>query len=243
MKETTNLHLSIFENSDYPSFAPVNENFNKIDTSFNVVKTTADECKASIDESKKQVDKNTNDITEINSNIKSVKEDVTVLEKAVENETIKVDGIKKEFKKVKLKVAITNSYFKVVHKSLPLAKIKNGTLDTDYVKLDFNSVYADLDAETLMDITASNINDVVIKSCAIYQDTYYYQGKTNMPPMGIRCLAVNPNSKCVLRIYGNELNYFDMIYDNENDSFSTYYPSVYEPTGNSIMVIEYLLPV
>lgn len=243
MKETTNLHLSIFENSDYPSFAPVNENFNKIDESFKSVKTIAEQCKADVEESTAQINKNTNDITEINSTISSVKEDVTILEKAVENETIKVDGIEKEFKKVKLKVAIANSYFRALHKSYPLAKIKDGTLDTDYVRLDFNTVYADLDAVSLLDITKSNINNVVIKYCTLYQDTYFYQGKTNLPPMGIRCLALDGGNNPVLRVYGCEINTSDIIYDNENDTYSRYFPAVYEPTGNAIMVIEYLLPV
>ena len=214
MKQTENLNLQIIEGTDIPSFAPFNENMNKLDA---FAKTTSDS--------------NENQ----NLRIESIETDVDTLKthdetntESIADLTDKVEILTKAVSEIEVTEGSTTKKGKLhIVKFL----VEPSTMTND--RYLFQEFGVDSESETRISAGVYNvrseinateifgINDVSkidILSCTSLAKGYYnYAGEINPMPMSVRTLSTLPsvaggNSDIILELYGNSTSMSKQTY-------------------------------
>lgn len=176
MTQTENLDLKIIEGTDIPSYAPFNENMNKLDA---FGKTLTDE--------------NTSQnlqIESLNTNISNLTNKVDLLMEAVSDIEVKEGNT---VKKGKLHIAkfliepTVNSYY------YPVNEFGVESNQETRIMVGIYDILAQLNATELFGI--NDVSKIDIISCTSLAKGYYnYTGETNPMPLNVRTLAVIPTS-------------------------------------------------
>lgn len=242
MQETKTLKLNIFEDSDYPSFAPINENFNKIETSFQNVSNNANTALTKTTEFEKEINKNTNDITELQSNLSNTIVKVNEVKDIIDKVTLTENGVKKTYKKHIVQLKVNNN--DIVKPECQSLTVNNSS--SRFTAKEFTSNYYtfSIDAVDVMGVSKENYTNMIILNTHCYQDFFNYQGKDNYPHLGLKFFGSQPDGKVLLSFEGNIFRNRTLTYSEETGELANpYYPQLYQASGYVIVVIEYLEPV
>lgn len=186
MKQTENLNLQIIEGTDIPSFAPFNENMNKLDT---FAKTTSDSNEnqnlrlESIDGKITDLE---NEVTQKVTDLEKKFDDtVIVLAEKISEVELDVDGETKKGKLKRLVVNTTPEYNSFYH-SIPYVDTANNVIyDVSEKRCLISSCsgYGSINMTELIGLT--DVKDILLLSAQTYSDEYMLvtTGKRNTVPM------------------------------------------------------------
>ena len=198
MKQTENLDLQIIEGTDIPSFAPFNENMNKLDA---FAKTTSDTNKNQnlrIESIETDVETNTKNITDLIDKVEVLTKAVSEIEVTEGNTT----------KKGKLHI--------VKFLVEPSTMTNNNYLFQEFgvdsetetrISAGVYNVRSQINATEIFGINDASKIDIL--SCTSLAKGYYnYAGETNPMPMNVRTISALPsvlggNGDIIIELYGN----------------------------------------
>lgn len=190
MKQTENLNLQIIEGTDIPSFAPFNENMNKLDefaketNNTNVsLKNRMETLETAVDEKVTDLE---NEVTEKVTDLEKKFDDtVIVLEEKISDVEIDVDGETKKGKLKKLVLKTTPTY-NSFYQSIPYVDTANNVIYDVSEKrclVNSHSGYGSINMTELIGLT--DVKDILLLYVQIYSDEYMLvtTGKSNTVPM------------------------------------------------------------
>lgn len=214
MKQTENLNLQIIEGTDIPSFAPFNENMNKLDA---FAKTTSDS--------------NENQ----NLRIESIETDVDTLKthdetntESIADLTDKVEILTKAVSEIEVTEGSTTKKGKLhIVKFLvePSTMTNNNYLFQEFgvdsetetrISAGVYHVRSEINATDIFGI--NDVSKIDILSCTSLAKGYYnYVGETNPIPMTVRTLSTLPsvvggNGDIILELYGSSTSMAKQTY-------------------------------
>lgn len=239
MKKTENLDLQIIEGTDIPSFAPFNENMNKLDT---FAKTTSD----SNESQNLQLESLNTDVTtlkqhdEINTtNISGLTNKVDLLMETVsEIEVKEKDNVKKgklHTAKFLIEPTVNSETYPVQEfgvVSSQLTRVMVGTYD----------ISAQLNATELFGI--NDVSKIDIISCTSIAKGYYnYAGETNPMPLNVRTLAVvtpSGTNDIMLELFGSIPKVTRQIYHETTQGGWQPAGVAYEQKGKVTIMLQYV---
>lgn len=186
MTQTENLDLKIIEGTDIPSYAPFNENMNKLDA---FAKTTSDSntsqnlqlesLNTDVTTLKQHDETNTTNITNLTNKVDLLMEAVSEIE-VKEGEAVK---------KGKLHTAKFLIEPTVSSELYPVQEFGVESLQETRVMVGEYDIRAQLNATELFGI--NDVSKIDIISCTSLAKGYYnYTGETNPMPLNVRTLAV-----------------------------------------------------
>ena len=202
MKQTENLDLQIIEGTDIPSFAPFNENMNKLDA---FAKTTSDTNKSQnlqleslntdVATLKQHDETNTTNISNLTNKVDLLMEAVSEIE-VKEGDTVK---------KGKLHVAKFLIEPTVNSVAYPVQEFGVESYQLTRVMVGEYDIRVQLNATELFGV--NDVSKIDIISCSSIAKGYYnYAGETNPMPLNARTLAVvTPSGKndVMLELFGS----------------------------------------
>lgn len=190
MKQTENLNLQIIEGTDIPSFAPFNENMNKLDA---FAKTTSDSNENQnlrIERIETEVDGKLTDLeNEVTQKVtdleKKFDDTVIVLEEKISEVELDVDGETKKGKLKRLVVKTTPEYTSF-YQSIPYVDTANNVIYDVSKKrclVTSNDGYGSINMTELIGLT--DVKDILLLGTQMYSDKYILAttGKSNTVPM------------------------------------------------------------
>lgn len=214
MKQTKNLELKIIEGTDIPSFAPFNENMNKLDE---FAKTMND------------YDKNQNlRITYVEKEVETLSEHDETNTKNIADLTDKVEVLTKAVSEIEVTEGSTTKKGKLhIVKFLvePSTMTNNNYLFQEFgvdsetetrISAGVYNVRTQINATEIFGI--KDVSKIDILSCTSLAKGYYnYAGETNPMPMSVRTLSALPsviggNNDIILELYGNSTSMSKQTY-------------------------------
>lgn len=214
MKQTENLDLQIIEGTDIPSFAPFNENMNKLDA---FAKTSSD------------TNKNQNlRIESIETDVETLKTHDETNAKNITDLIDKVEVLTKAVSEIEVTEGSTTKKGKLhIVKFLvePSTMMNNNYLFQEFgvdsetetrISAGVYNVRSQINATEIFGINDASKIDIL--SCTSLSKGYYnYAGETNPMPMSVRTLSALPtviggNSDIILELYGNSCSMSKQTY-------------------------------
>lgn len=205
MKHTENLDLQIIEGTDIPSFAPFNENMNKLDA---FAKTTSD------------TNKNQNlRIESIETDVETLKTHDETNTKNITDLIDKVEVLTKAVSEIEVTEGNTTKKGKLhIVKFLvePSTMTNNNYLFQEFgvdsetetrISAGVYNVRSQINATEIFGINDASKIDIL--SCTSLAKGYYnYAGETNPMPMNVRTISALPsvlggNGDIIIELYGN----------------------------------------
>lgn len=186
MQKTENLQLNIIEGTDIPSYAPFNENMNRLDA---FAKTTSDSNKSQ----NLQLESLNTDVSTLKqhdetntANIGNLTNKVDILMEAVSEIEVKEgDNVKKG----KLHTAKFLIEPTVNSNSYPVQEFGVESYQETRIMVGEYEIRAQLNATELFGI--NDVSKIDFISCtSLAKGYYYYGGETNPMPLNVRTLAV-----------------------------------------------------
>lgn len=240
MKQTENLDLQIIEGTDIPSYAPFNENMNKLDA---LAKTTSDNNEnqnlriASIETDVTTL--KTHDDTN-SKNISDLTDKVEVLAKAVSEIEVTEGGTTKKGKLHIVKFLVEPST--MTNSNYLLQEFGVDSETETRISAGVYNVRSQINATEILGIT--DVSKIDILSCTSTAKGYYnYMGETNPMPMSVRTLASIPSSgsgDIILELYGNSTSMSKQTYHDVTSG--GWQPSsggaVYPQKGNVTIIVQ-----
>lgn len=205
MKHTENLDLQIIEGTDIPSFAPFNENMNKLDA---FAKTTSDTNKnqnlriesieTDVETLKTHDETNTKNITDLIDKVEVLTKAVSEIE-VTEGNTTKKGKLHIVKFLVEPSTMTNNNYW-----------FQEFGVDSETetrISAGVYNVRSQINATEIFGINDASKIDIL--SCTSLAKGYYnYAGETNPMPMSVRTLSALPsviggNGDIILELFGN----------------------------------------
>lgn len=211
MQTTTNLELKIFEDSDYPSFAPINENFQKIDTSMSNLNETNEEMQTQLNNCADLSQSNSEKINTFLNTISDTK--ATVEQMVKEKARFKVYNTnsqeEQEYERIiaTVKVPYTNIVENRSGVITRTATVDNGIVGNEsgtVLLAQTVKVQLDVDMSALFGITKSNYSDVMIKNVVAYHKSLENQAFGTIPNVSKFNYGYDENGNVYVRLYCNE---------------------------------------
>lgn len=214
MKQTENLNLQIIEGTDIPSFAPFNENMNKLDA---FAKTTSDSNENQnlrIESIETDVDTlKTHDETNTES-IADLTDKVEILTKAVSEIEVTEGGTTKKGKLHIVKFLVEPST--MTNDNYLFQEFGVDSETETRISAGVYNVRSEINATEIFGI--NDVSKIDIVSCTSLAKGYYnYAGETNPMPMSVRTLSTLPsvaggNSDIILELYGSSTSMVQQTY-------------------------------
>jgi hypothetical protein len=214
MKQTENLNLKIIEGTDIPSFAPFNENMNKLDA---FAKTTSDSnenqnlriesIETDVETLKTHDETNTESIADLTDKVKILTKAVSEIE-VTEGSTTKKGKLHIVKFLVEPSTMTNNNYL-----------FQEFGVDSETetrISAGVYNVRSQINATEIFGI--NDVSKIDILSCTSLAKGYYnYAGETNPIPMSVRTLATLPsviggNSDIILELYGSSTSMSKQTY-------------------------------
>lgn len=215
MKQTENLNLQIYDGTEIPSFAPFNENMNKLDA---FAKTTSDS------------NENQNlRLESIETEVETLKTNDETNTESIANLTDKVEILTKAVSEIEVTEGSTTKKGKLhIVKFLvePSTMTNNNYLFQEFgvdsetetrISAGVYNVRSQINATEIFGI--NDVSKIDIVSCTSLAKGYYnYAGETNPMPMSVRTLSALPsaiggNSDIILELYGTSCSMAKQIYN------------------------------
>lgn len=240
MKQTDNLNLQIIEGTDIPSFAPFNENMNKLDA---FAKTTSDSnenqnlriasVKTDVSTLKTHDETNT-------KNIADLTDKVEVLTKAVSEIEVTEGGTTKKGKLHIVKFLVEPST--MTNNNYLLQEFGVDSETETRITAGVYNVRSQINATEIFGI--NDVSKIDILSCTSLAKGYYnYMGETNPMPMSVRTLSqigASGSSDIILELYGNSTSMAKQTYHDVTSG--GWQPSsggaVYPQKGNVTIILQ-----
>lgn len=190
MKQTENLNLQIIEGTDIPSFAPFNENMNKLDgfakemndksvSLQNRMETLETEVDVKITDLENEVTQKVTDLE------KKFDDTVLVLEEKISDVELDVDGETKKGKLKRLVIKTTPAYSSFYEPMPIVDKTNNVIYDVSEKRCLVTSYggYGSVNMTELIGLT--DVKDILLLGTQMYSDEYMLvtTGKSNTVPM------------------------------------------------------------
>lgn len=251
MRET-NLGFKIIEGTDIPDFAVFNENTNKANDLFNSYINSITANSTSVNNLTERTDALEGEVTGHTSAIEelqSLKNTVATQGKAIEllqsaskKETMLINNVEKTVTRHKVKLSYDASALAVnTNVTAQVKKIGKEETDECYVILNyFNSLL--LNCTELFGFDKATYKDkVIIDNVLTYSTDLKYMGVTNVEPLNINYLGVNPPHPADV----TDNNVYMLLTGSSTQVLTQkvaggYKPSAYPCEGNIIIVLEYL---
>ena len=215
MTQTENLDLKIIEGTDIPSYAPFNENMNKLDA---FAKTISD----SNTSQNLQLESLNTDVTALKqhdetntTNISNLTNKVDLLMEAVSDIEVKEGHAVKKGKLHIVKILVEPST--MTNKTFLFQEFGVDSETETRIAAGVYNVRTQLNATEIFGI--NDVSKIDILSCTSLAKGYYnYNGEINPIPMSVRTLATVPsfmggNSDIILELYGNSTSMLKQTYD------------------------------
>lgn len=248
----TSLGLKIIEGSDIPDYAVFNTNINTINgliesqrASVNNVVTKQNSNTSRIEELEGKVTDHTSSIEELQAlqnTVATQGKAIELLQSASKKETMLINNVEKTVTRHKVKLSYDASA--MANNLSVTAQVKKvGKEETDecYVILNyFNSL--SLNCTELFGFDKATYKDkVIIGNVLTYSTDLKYMGVTNVKPLNINYLGVNPPYSADV----TDNNVYMLLTGGLTQVLtrkvsSGYTPSTYPCEGNIIIVLEYL---
>lgn len=190
MKQTENLNLQIIEGTDIPSFAPFNENMNKLDTFAKATSDSNENQNLRLESIETEVDGKITDLeNEVTQKVtdleKKFDDTVIVLEEKISEVELDVDGETKKGKLKKLVLKTTPEYTSF-YKTIPYVDTANNVIYDVSEKrclVISNEGYGSINMTELIGLT--DVKDILLLGTQIYSDEFVLvtTGKSNTVPM------------------------------------------------------------
>ena len=211
MKQTENLDLQIIEGTDIPSFAPFNENMNKLDAFAKTTSDSNENQKLRIESIETDVETlKTHDETNTNS-IADLTDKVEVLTKAVSEIEVTEGSTTKKGKLHIVKFLVEPST--MTNNNYLFQEFGVDSETETRISAGVYHVRSEINATEIFGI--NDVSKIDILSCTSLAKGYYnYAGETNPIPMTVRTLATLPrgNSDIILELYGSSTSMSKQTY-------------------------------
>lgn len=205
MKQTENLNLQIIEGTDIPSFAPFNENMNKLDTFAKTTSDSNENYNLRLESIETDVDTlKTHDETNTES-IAALTDKVEILTKSVSEIEVTEGGATKKGKLHIVKFLVEPST--MTNENYLFQEFGVDSETETRISAGVYNVRSQINATEIFGI--NDVSKIDILSCTSLAKGYYnYMGETNPMPMSVRTLAALPsaiggNSDIILELYGS----------------------------------------
>ena len=214
MKQTENLNLQIIEGTDIPSFAPFNENMNKLDAFAKTTSDSSENQNLRIESIETDVETlKTHDETNTES-IADLTDKVEILAKAVSEIEVTEGGTTKKGKLHIVKFLLEPST--MTNDNYLFQEFGVESEDETRISAGVYKVRSEINATEIFGI--NDVSKIDILSCTSLAKGYYnYAGETNPIPMTVRTLSTLPsviggNSDIILELYGSSTSMSKQTY-------------------------------
>ena len=214
MKQTENLNLQIIEGTDIPSFAPFNENMNKLDAFAKTTSDSNENQKLRIESIETDVETlKTHDETNTES-IADLTDKVEILTKAVSEIEVTEGGTTKKGKLHIVKFLVEPST--MTNNNYLFQEFGVDSETETRISAGVYHVRSEINATEIFGI--NEVSKIDILSCTSLAKGYYnYAGETNPMPMSVRTLSTLPsvaggNSDIMLELYGSSTSMAKQTY-------------------------------
>lgn len=205
MKQTENLNLQIIEGTDIPSFAPFNENMNKLDA---FAKTTSDSnenqnlriesIETDVETLKTHDETNTESISDLTDKVK-------ILTKAVSEIEVTEGSTTKKGKLHIVKILVEPST--MTNNNYLFQEFGVDSETETRISAGVYNVRSQINATEIFGI--NDVSKIDILSCTSLAKGYYnYAGEINPMPMNVKTISALPsalggNGDIIIELYGN----------------------------------------
>ena len=239
MTQTENLDLKIIEGTDIPSFAPFNENMNKIDA---FAKTTSDSntsqnlqlesLNTDVTTLKQHDETNTTNITNLTNKVDLLMEAVSEIE-VKEGDTVKKGKL--HTAKFLIEPTVNSELYAVQQfgvESLQETRVMVGEYD----------IHAQLNATELFGI--NDVSKIDFISCTSLAKGYYnYAGEANPMPLNLRTLAVvtpSGSNDIMLELYNSIPTVMRQTYHEPTQGGWLPAAAAYQQKGKVTIMLQYI---
>lgn len=243
MKQTDNLNLQIIEGTDIPSYAPFNENMNKLDA---FAKTTSDSnenqnlriesIETDVEILKTHDETNTESIADLTDKVK-------ILTKAVSEIEVTEGGTTKKGKLHIVKFLVEPST--MTNNNYLFQEFGVDSETETRISAGVYNIRSQINATEIFGI--NDVSKIDILSCTSLAKGYYnYMSETNPMPMSVRTLsqiATSGSSDIILELFGNSVSMAKQTYHDVTSG--GWQPSsggaVYPQKGNVTIILQAII--